>query len=176
MIDPGNAEGSYITAFGEVLLYIVAGIVFSMVSFLVARTLRPHRPNLEKLTTYESGEEPVTSAWSQFNIRFYILALIFILFEVEILFLFPWTTVFARPDLLDGTDAMWGWFAVVEVVLFVAVLFIGLVYAWVNGHLDWIKPDPQPTRVVTPVPSDLYLKINERYAGQRPAAPTSELK
>lgn len=170
-----NAEERYFSAFGEVLLYIVAGIVFCLVSFLVARSLRPHRPNPEKLATYESGEEPITSAWAQFNIRFYIIALIFILFEVEILFLFPWTTIFADTDLREQTNGLWGWYAVVEAVVFVLVLFVGLVYAWVNGHLDWVKPEPRPTEVTSPVPADLYRKINERYAGKRPDTSGNEL-
>ncbi|HEX6224880.1 MAG TPA: NADH-quinone oxidoreductase subunit A, partial [Chryseolinea sp.] len=87
-------QEQYLSAFGEVLLFIVAGVIFILVTLLVSKLIRPDRPNPEKLSTYESGEEPVSSAWSQFNIRFYIIALIFLLFEVEIVFLFPWSTVF----------------------------------------------------------------------------------
>ncbi len=67
----------YLSAFGEVLLYIVAGTLFILITLFVSRLIRPHRPNPEKLTTYESGEEAITSAWTQFNVRFYIVALIF---------------------------------------------------------------------------------------------------
>lgn len=155
----------FLSGFGEVLLYIIGGILFILISFLVSALLRPNRPNPQKLSTYESGEEAITSAWSQFNIRFYIVALIFLLFEVEILFLFPWTTVFADKELLEQTDGQWGWYAVVEVVIFVVVLALGLAYAWVNGHLDWIKPLPDPTRIQSPVPKDLYDKVNDLYAG-----------
>jgi NADH-quinone oxidoreductase subunit A len=155
----------YLTSFGEVLLYIIGGILFILVAFFTSSLLRPKRPNTQKLSTYESGEEAISSAWAQFNLRFYIVALIFILFEVEILFLFPWATVFGKKELMEETDGLWGWFAVVEVVLFIAVLALGLAYAWVNGHLEWIKPEPSPTKVHSVVPHELYQKVNDRYAG-----------
>ena len=132
----------FLSAFGEVLLYIIGGILFILVAFFISSLLRPHRPNAQKLSTYESGEEAISSAWTQFNIRFYIVALIFILFEVEILFLFPWATILADKALLEETDGAWGWFSVIEVVVFVLVLALGLAYAWVHGHLDWVKPQP----------------------------------
>ncbi len=157
-------EAFFLSAFGEVLLYIVGGIIFILISFFVSGLLRPDRPNVEKLATYESGEEAIGSAWTQFNIRFYIVALVFLLFEVEILFLFPWTTVFAEPALLEETNGLWGWFSVTEVVIFIGMLALGLAYVWVNGHLDWIKPEPQPTELQSPVPPALYDAINRRYA------------
>lgn len=166
---PVDNQGIYLSAFGEVLLYIVGGIVFVLIAFLVSGLLRPNRPNPQKLSTYESGEDAISTAWTQFNIRFYIVALIFLLFEVEILFLFPWTTVFAKKTLLDETGGAWGWFSVVEVVIFVAILALGLAYAWANGHLDWIKPEPKPTRIKSPVPAQLYEKINQQYSGSRPS-------
>src|SRR5690606_14766656 len=150
--------------FGEVLLYIIAGVLFVMVSLFAAGLLRPNRPNAEKLSTYESGEETISTAWTQFNVRFYIIALIFLLFEVEILFLFPWATVFADKDLLRETNGAWGWFSVIEAVIFILILALGLAYAWVNGHLEWVKPEPDPTRIKSPVPASLYEKVNERYA------------
>jgi len=153
----------YYSAFGEVLLFFVAGVIFILVTLLVSRLIRPHRPNPEKLTTYESGEEPVGPAWTQFNVRFYIVALIFLLFEVEIVFLFPWSTIFANKELMVATGGAWGWYAVIEMVIFIFVLALGLAYAWVNGHLDWIKPDPKPTAFKSPVPKTLYDNINERY-------------
>lgn len=164
-----NSQEVYLSAFGEVLLYIVGGILFILVAFFTSGLLRPSRPNAQKLSTYESGEEAISSAWAQFNVRFYIVALIFLLFEVEILFLFPWATVFAKEELLEETDGLWGWFAVIEVVVFIAVLALGLAYAWVNGHLDWIKPEPTPTQMKPLVPHDLYQKINEQYAKSQPS-------
>jgi NADH-quinone oxidoreductase subunit A len=165
-----------LSAFGEVLLYIVGGAVFIIVTLLVSRLIRPNRPNAEKLSTYESGEEPVSAAWSQFNIRFYIIALIFLLFEVEVVFLFPWSTVFAKEDLQTQTDGQWGWFTMIEMLIFILVLALGLAYAWVHGHLDWIKPDPQPTKIQSPVPMQLYQKLNERFAKATTAEKTDNKK
>lgn len=153
----------YISEFGEILLYIIGGGLFVVVTLFVAYLVRPHRPNPEKLTTYESGEEPAGPAWTQFNIRFYIIALVFLLFEVELVFLFPWATIFARKELVSETGGAWGWFSLVEMALFIAVLALGLAYAWVNGFLDWVKPDPKPTEYKSRVPAELYRKINEKY-------------
>ena len=158
-----NNPENFLSAFGEVLLFIIGGILFILVAFFVSGLLRPNRPNAQKLSTYESGEEAISSAWTQFNIRFYIVALIFLLFEVEILFLFPWATVFAKKELLEQTNGLWGWFSVIEVVIFIGILALGLAYAWVNGHLDWIKPEPNPTQIKSPVPAELYQKINDQY-------------
>jgi NADH-quinone oxidoreductase subunit A len=166
---PSVMDQQYLSAFGEILLFIIGGVVFLLVTLLVSRFIRPNRPNAEKLSTYESGEEPVSAAWSQFNIRFYIIALIFLLFEVEIVFLFPWATIFARKELVEQTNGAWGWFTMVEMLIFILILALGLAYAWVNGHLEWIKPDPKPTQVNSPVPRELYQKLNDNFAKSRPA-------
>jgi NADH-quinone oxidoreductase subunit A len=154
---------NYISEFGEILLFIVGGSLFIIVTLFVSKLIRPDRPSAEKLVPYESGEEPVGPAWTQFNIRFYIVALIFLLFEVEIILLFPWATVFAKKQFMNETNGVWGWFALTEAVIFIAVLALGLAYAWVHGHLDWIKPDPRPTPHSSPVPKNLYEKINQQY-------------
>jgi len=154
---------SYLSGWAEVLLFIIGGLLFVLVTILVSRWIRPHRPGIEKLTTYESGEEPQGEAWVQFNIRFYIIALIFLLFEVEIVFLFPWATVFADKELIEQTNGAWGWFALIEMVVFIFILALGLGYAWANGFLDWVKPEPKPTEFHSPVPKELYDKINEQY-------------
>jgi NADH-quinone oxidoreductase subunit A len=160
---PVNTNQSYISEFGEILLFIIGGALFIIITLFVSKLIRPDRPGPEKLTSYESGEEPIGSAWTQFNIRFYIVALIFILFEVEIIFLFPWATVFANKEMMKQTDGLWGWFSVIEAVIFIVILALGLVYAWVKGHLDWAKPDPKPTVHQSPVPKELYQKINQQY-------------
>jgi len=152
-----------ISEFGQVLLFLIAGILFLSLSFLVAQLVRPNRPNEQKLETYESGEQPIGTAWSQFNIRFYIVALIFILFEVEIVFLFPWATVFANKELLSQTDGAWGWFALTEMIIFILILALGLAYAWVNGLLDWVKPTAKAEDIGSVVPKELYNNINEKY-------------
>lgn len=156
-------DQNYISALGEILLFIIGGALFVSVALLASRLIRPNRPNAEKNATYESGEEPVGPAWIQFNLRFYVIALIFLLFEVEIIFLFPWATIFANEELINQTDGAWGWFALIEMIGFIFILALGLAYAWVNGFLEWIKPDPDPTEYKSPVPKHFYDKINEQY-------------
>jgi NADH-quinone oxidoreductase subunit A len=158
-----NSPTQNISEFGEVLLFIVGGIVFLLLTFFVARLIRPNRPSPEKLTTYESGEEAVGTAWGQYNVRFYVVAIIFLLFEVEIVLLFPWATVFADKKMIEQTNGLWGWFAVVEAVIFIFILALGLYYAWVKGHLEWIKPEPSTTDYKSPVPKEFYDRINQQY-------------
>jgi NADH-quinone oxidoreductase subunit A len=158
-----ETQETYLSEFGEVLLYIVGGVLFVLSALIVSFLVRPNRPNAEKLSTYESGEEPVGTAWSQFNMRFYIIALIFILFEVELIFLFPWATIFANKELINETNGLWGVFTMIEMVIFILILALALAYAWINGFLDWVKPDPKPTAFKSPVPRKMYEALNERY-------------
>lgn len=149
--------------FGQILLFIITGILFVLVVFAVSKWLRPHKPNPEKLSTYESGEEPDGNANVQFNVRFYVVALIFLLFDVELVFLFPWATVFGQKYFIDETNGLWGWFSLCEMLVFVGLLALGLAYAWVKGHLDWAKPQPTTPQFSGKVPSELYRRINEKY-------------
>lgn len=121
-----------LTEFGRVLLFILVGAIFVGVGLITAWLLRPHRPYPSKNSTYECGEVPVGDTRVRFNIRFYVVALIFILFDVEVVFLFPWATVFKSL----------GWFAFLEMVVFLGILAVGYAYVWRNGDLDWDKPAP----------------------------------
>jgi NADH-quinone oxidoreductase subunit A len=85
------------------------------------------------LTTYECGEVPLGDTRVRFNIRFYVVALIFLIFDVEVVFLFPWATVFKNL----------GWFAFFEMLVFLLILFVGYAYVWRKGDLDWDKPAPK---------------------------------
>jgi len=149
--------------FGIMLLFILAAFAFIGGILLFGKLLRPDRPSEEKLTTYESGEEPVGNANIQFNPRFYVIALIFVLFDVELVFLFPWATVFGQATLIAETDGLWGWFALTEAFIFVAILALGLAYAWAKGYLDWEKPQPKVPTSDSPVPMTLYQQINDKY-------------
>lgn len=149
--------------FGIILLFILGAFAFVATVLFVARLLRPNRPNVEKNSTYESGEEPVGNANVQFNIRFYTVALVFVLFDVELVFLFPWATVFGQARLIDATNGLWGWFALTEALLFVVILALGLAYVWAKGYLDWVKPQPKIPTMETKVPPRLYEQVNDRY-------------
>lgn len=153
-----------LSEFGYILLFIITAIVFTAVILFVAKLLRPNRPNVEKLTTYESGEEPDGNANVRFNIRFYVIALLFVLFDIELVFLFPWATVFGNETLNNSTDGLWGWFSMAEMFIFVGILILGLAYAWIKGHLDWVRPEVQEPQFKSPVPVSKYEAINKKYS------------
>jgi len=120
--------------FANVLVFTVLGLGFVGVNLLIGRLLRPSNPQLRKLSTYECGEPAMGSAWVNFNVRFYIVALIFIIFEVEIAFVFPVAAVFRQ-----WVESGQGIFAFVEILVFIGILFLGLIYAWAKGDLEWVK-------------------------------------
>jgi NADH-quinone oxidoreductase subunit A len=115
--------------FANVLVYLGVAVLFIFGSLTVGRIIRPNRPTPEKLSTYECGEEAIGSAWIQFNVRFYIIALIFLIFDVEIAVLFPWATIFKKVGVL----------AFVEMLLFLGILVVGFAYVWAKGDLEWLK-------------------------------------
>jgi NADH:ubiquinone oxidoreductase subunit 3 (subunit A) len=124
-------SSSFLTAYAAVLAFLVVAIAFLAVNLLVWKVIRPSRFSEEKLTTYECGENPVGSAWIQFNIRFYVFALIFIIFDVEAVFLLPWAVVFRELGLL----------AYLEGLVFIAILVVALAYVWSKGDLEWVRAE-----------------------------------
>lgn len=124
----------------NVLVFVAVGLVFVFANLLIASVLRPKRATQVGLETYECGEETIGSAWVQFDIRYYTVALVYVVFAVEIAFLFPWALVlrdaFADRDAAAGSGI--GYFALVEGVIFVTILFLGLAYVWAKGDLDWV--------------------------------------
>ena len=137
-----------------------------VLAFFVTRILSPNNPNPEKLTSYECGEEPTGSAWMPFNSRFYVIALIFLLFDVEMVFILPWATVFGNKMLI-GADKHWGWLSLMEMFAFLGILILGLVYVWVKGDLDWIKPNPVIPATNAQVPVSLYENLNKQQSGYK---------
>ncbi|MBW2454639.1 MAG: NADH-quinone oxidoreductase subunit A, partial [Deltaproteobacteria bacterium] len=121
-------------AYASVAAFFIVAGGFVLVALLFGKLVRPDNMYPEKRETYECGEAPVGPAWFNFNPRFYIVALIFILFDVEIAFIYPVATVFSR-----WVDQGSGWFAFFEIFTFVAILMLGLVYVWVKGDLSWIR-------------------------------------
>src|SRR3954471_3416566 len=121
-------------AYASIAAFFVVAAAFMLGSMLFGKLIRPSKPYAEKLSTYECGEAPVGQAWFNFNPRFYIIALIYIVFDVEIAFLYPIAAVFKR-----WVDQGRGVFALVEVLVFVAILMVGLVYVWMKGDLEWIR-------------------------------------
>jgi NADH-quinone oxidoreductase subunit A len=117
----------YFASYGTLVALAVAGAGLVAVAILAARAVAPRRQLPEKLTTYECGIDPVGEGWSQSQIRYYIYAFLFVIFDVESVFLFPWAVVFERL----------GMYAVVSMTIFILILAAGLVYAWRKGVLKW---------------------------------------
>lgn len=116
------------TAYLYAGIMLVAGFVFVIVATIAANILAPHRATKEKLQTYESGETPIGQAWVQYPLGFYIFALLFVAFDVDIVFIISWAIIF-KPL---------GLFGFVEILFFIVVLALGLVYAWRKGVTRWI--------------------------------------
>jgi len=121
-----------LSEFGIVLLFFIIGIVFVAAGLIAAAIIRPNHPNPIKQSTYECGEEPIGSPWIKFNVRYYVVALVFILFDVEIVLLLPWAVEFKNL----------GWYSFISMGIFVVILLAGLAYVWAKGDLDWEKPKP----------------------------------
>lgn len=124
-------EQIYSNSYISMAIFITIGILLPVVAIeLVARILRPSNPTENKITTYESGIEPTGDARVQFNVRYYLYALLFVVFDVESVFLYPWAVAF---DDLSQLSA----FALIEMVIFIFMLIIGLAYAWKKKVFTW---------------------------------------
>ncbi|MEM6643268.1 MAG: NADH-quinone oxidoreductase subunit A [Bacteroidota bacterium] len=154
-----------ISGFGVVLLFVVGAVGFLLTTLLVGKLLRPSKPNPEKQSTYESGEEAAGTAWGQFNVRFYIIALIFLLFEAELVFLFPWAIVFGKESLIEESNGLWATFSLIETFIFIIILIIGLVYVWAKGMLEWIKPTPIKSDYQSKIPESAYANFEGQMNG-----------
>ena len=110
-----------------ILVLLVISTVLAAVVIFISTFLGPHRPTLRKLQPYESGMTPLGPAQRRMPIKFYLVAVLFILFDVEIIFLYPWAVTFRQL----------GVFGFVEMLIFVAILLVGYVYAWKKGALEW---------------------------------------
>lgn len=113
--------------FGKVGFMAILAFIVPTIAVVLSRFLQPRFTTESKLQTYECGIKPYGSAWVQFNIRYYIYALIFVIFDIETIFLFPWAVAFKNLGL----------FAVVEMFIFLTILVVGFAYAWKKGALDW---------------------------------------
>ena len=120
--------------FANVLVFFALAFVLCGLMLGLGQLLRPSNPNLGKLSTYECGEPPSGPAWINFNIRFYLIALVFVIFEVEIAFMYPVASVY-RSFIEKGQGLLAFW----EILIFVLILSAGLAYVWAMGDLEWVK-------------------------------------
>jgi NADH-quinone oxidoreductase subunit A len=154
---------------GYLLLFVLVGIGFIFVHLIVGKLIRPAKPYAEKLTIYECGEPTIGSSWVQFDLRFYVIALLFVIFDVEVAFFFPWAVVFgnanqvagaapdaqqaqvARAELVGGEPDQpvtpqesqaarrLAVIALIDILVFFGVLLVGFAYLWKRGDLAWVR-------------------------------------
>lgn len=117
----------YVNNYIVVAIFVVIGILLPVAALTVGRLLRPHKPTEPKAGTYESGNEPVGEGQVRFNIRYYLFALMFVIFDVETVFLYPWAVAYNKLGL----------FVLFEMLIFAGMLLLGLLYAWKKKVLKW---------------------------------------
>lgn len=151
-----------------IVVFVLVGVGFLASNLILGWLIRPDNPTPEKSEIYECGEEPVGSAWNQFDLRFYVVALLFVIFDVEIAFLFPWAVVFgsstklADPQTVESQKQaavqtfappglshypvaepeayrLFSQFAFVEFLVFFGILMLGFAYLWHRGDLEWVR-------------------------------------
>lgn len=108
-------------------LMVVVALIFPTIPIILSKLLGPKKPGPIKSATYECGLEATGSSWIQFRVQYYLYALVFVIFDVEVVFLFPWAVSYG----------VLGWFALIQMFIFVALLILGLAYAWRKGALEW---------------------------------------
>lgn len=118
-------------SFTNISVFFIVGIALPVVALSFGRLLRPHHPSEDKSITYESGVDPTGDSWIQFNVRYYLFALLFVIFDVETVFLYPWAVVY------DSLRNQMGLFVLAEMLIFLLFLVIGLIYAWKKKVLEW---------------------------------------
>ncbi len=137
--------------FGAVLVFAVVAVGFAFGGITLSRVLGPRVPNPDKASTYECGERPIGVAWFNFNPRFYLVALVFVIFEVDIALTFPVVAVYRR---WVETSPLLAWTALGELLVFTAILVVGLGWVWARGDLEWVKGlGARATRVASAPPA-----------------------
>ncbi len=120
--------------YANILVFLGLGVLLCALMMWLGALLRPASPDQIKLSTYECGEEVEGDSWINFNIRFYVVALVFLIFDVEVAFIYPVAAVFK-----DWVSAGNGLFALTEILVFVLILLVGLIYVWSKGDISWVK-------------------------------------
>src|SRR5438874_2225260 len=159
------------------LLFVAVGVGFILVHLLAGKLIRPIRPDAEKGTIYECGEPTIGSAWVQFDLRFYVVALLFVIFDVEVAFFFPWAEVFGKANALSRSDlpaeerrqaTRQLSLAFLEIVVFFGVLLVGFAYLWRRGDLHWVRA-LEERRAATVPPPPVPPPVPPVVAGREPA-------
>lgn len=122
-----STAAGYLSQYFSVFLFIVAAVGFGVVTLLISHYVQPRLDLPEKLSPYECGSEPISDARNPFPVRYYIIAMLFVIFDVEMIFIYPWAIVF-------GDIGFWGLF---EMFFFIGLFIVGYIYAWRKGALQW---------------------------------------
>lgn len=132
---------------GGILFFTIAGFFMAFSALVVGRLIRPVVPHPEKAAAYECGEPAVGESWVQFDLRFYVVALVFIVFDVEIALFWPWAVVFGAADASTATGLAVKTVAVYDMLFFFGVVVVGFLYLWKFGYLDWVRASTGQRRV-----------------------------
>lgn len=136
------------------LIFIVAGIGMSLGAILIGKLTRTSLPHPEKAMPYECGEPAIGSSWVQFDLRFYVVALVFIIFDIEIALFYPWAVVFKQ-----GGKA-----ALLDMLFFFGVIVVGYLYLWRFGYLDWVRSTATTSKPAAPRKPDALSKAARQWA------------
>ncbi|HXT66899.1 MAG TPA: NADH-quinone oxidoreductase subunit A [Nitrospiraceae bacterium] len=117
----------YLTHYFPILFFVVVALFFGVWSLVVSYLVQPKYPEAEKLTSYECGSEPFSDARMPFPVRYYIFAMLFVIFDIEVIFLYPWAVVFTKIELIG----------LIEMLVFIGLFIVAYVYAWRKGALEW---------------------------------------
>jgi len=117
----------YLTRYFPILLFIFIAFAFGVVTLLISYLVQPKYPEPEKLSAYECGSEPFSDARMPFPVRYYIFAMLFVIFDIDVIFLYPWAVVFDKIGLIG----------LIEMMIFIALFLVAYVYAWRKGALEW---------------------------------------
>ena len=117
----------YLARYFPILLYIFVVLVFGVATLFLSSLVQPKYPEPEKLSTYECGSEPFSDARMPFPVRYYIFAMLFVIFDIEVIFLYPWAVVFTKVGVIG----------LIEMLVFIALFLVAYVYAWRKGALEW---------------------------------------
>ncbi len=127
------------------LLFVLAGVAIALGALLIGRMVRHRLPHPEKGAPYECGEPAIGPSWVQFDLRFYVVALIFLVFDIEIVLFYPWAVVYSR----SGLAALW------DMLFFFGVIVVGFLFLWRFGYLDWVRATRRPDSARGRVDDDL---------------------
>ena len=117
----------YLTHYFPILFFVVVALFFGVWTLVVSYLVQPKYPEPEKLTSYECGSEPFSDARMPFPVRYYIFAMLFVIFDIEVIFLYPWAVVFSKIELIG----------LIEMLVFIGLFLVAYVYAWRKGALEW---------------------------------------